>query len=254
MEKKEPIKVSLPVFIAIIILLVAIVYGIFMYSQKMQSDKEIANLKDRMSQSQEAVNKVNAEKNELQEKLNSIEEITSTDNNKQNITNNSKVVVPSLLTSTSQETIDGLEYKVTAKNRNFEISINNGIPSIFAYATTKKSEIAEYAGIDVNDVNINFEAKDIKGFNKKVVDVCIILDNNEPGTDTFLFLMEDGTVQYSNYKNMVQNISVQGTLNQLKNIVKLQTVSYTDGVSGDTSAFAIDKDNKCFDVRKYIKN
>lgn len=81
MNKKEPIKISLPVFIAIIVLLVAIISGIYVYMQNQKLDKEIANLKEQVSKSQ-------TEKNELQDKLNSIANIANTTNANDSTENN----------------------------------------------------------------------------------------------------------------------------------------------------------------------
>ena len=39
--KNEPIKISLPMFITIIVLLVAIVYGLYMYIQNEKLEREI---------------------------------------------------------------------------------------------------------------------------------------------------------------------------------------------------------------------
>lgn len=83
MEKKEPIKISLPIFITVIVLLVACISGIYMFMQNQKLDKEIANLKEQMSKTQ-------TEKNELQEKLNNVSNIVNNNNtekNKETITN-----------------------------------------------------------------------------------------------------------------------------------------------------------------------
>ena len=78
MEKKEPVKISLPLFITIIVLLVAVISGIYVFMQNQKLDKEIAGLKEQISKTQ-------TEKNELQEKLNKISDVTNntnTDNSK----------------------------------------------------------------------------------------------------------------------------------------------------------------------------
>lgn len=77
MEKKEPIKVSLPVFLAIVVLFVALVFGAYMYMQNQKLEKEIAKLQERVNQSQTT-------KDELEEKLNNISNIASTNNKTDN--------------------------------------------------------------------------------------------------------------------------------------------------------------------------
>ena len=83
MEKKEPIKISLPLFITIIVLLVAVISGIYVFMQNQKLDKEIAGLKEQISKSQ-------SEKSELQEKLNDISNITTSNISDNNLTNESK--------------------------------------------------------------------------------------------------------------------------------------------------------------------
>lgn len=95
MEKKEPIKISLPMFISIIVILVACICGFYVYSQNQKLEKEITNLKEQISLSQ-------TEKNELQEKLNSITRtINSSDTEQnteqQNTSNNSTYTVESTI-------------------------------------------------------------------------------------------------------------------------------------------------------------
>lgn len=72
MEKKEPIKISLPIFISILVLLVAIAFGCYMFIQNQNLEKQIANLKDEINKSQTT-------KNELQEKLNKVSNAISSD-------------------------------------------------------------------------------------------------------------------------------------------------------------------------------
>ena len=245
MEEKKN-KISLSIFISILAVLVIIIMAGFIYMQKINSDREISGLKNDAEELKTTIA-------DLQGKLDNISNVASTNNDEEKADKESNFIVPSITTSTSKEEIHGLKYDVTAYNRNFEIKIKDGVPNIAYNSTISLNEMAEYVGLNSSNIKIDSKAKEIKGFNKKVIDVCIILDNHEPGTDTFLFLMEDGTVQYSSCKNMIQNISTQGNINELKNIIKFQKVAYTDGVSGDTTAFAIDKDNNCFDVRKYLK-
>lgn len=88
MEKKEPIKVSLPLFITIIVLFVAIVAGVIFYMQNKKLDKQISSLKEQIENTQK-------EKNELQEKLNNISNVVNAEKISKNETttnndNNSK--------------------------------------------------------------------------------------------------------------------------------------------------------------------
>ena len=99
MEKKEPIKVSLPVFIAIVVLFVALIFGVYMYMQNQKLDKEIANLREDISKSQK-------EKNELQEQLNRFS----------NTTNNSELETITEDTQTNTESSNNNE-KIEVKQK-----------------------------------------------------------------------------------------------------------------------------------------
>ena len=76
-ETKEPIKVNVSTFLLIIAMIVIGVMAYFMYSQKMQSDKDIVNLQDEAKKSQATIN-------ELQSKLDNVANIASSDKNTSN--------------------------------------------------------------------------------------------------------------------------------------------------------------------------
>lgn len=57
-ETKDPIKVNVSTFLLIIAMIIIGVMAYFMYSQKMQSDKEIANLQDEAKKSQATINEL----------------------------------------------------------------------------------------------------------------------------------------------------------------------------------------------------
>jgi len=52
---------------------------------------------------------------------------------------------------------------------------------------------------------------------------------------------------------MIENISTQGAIKELKNIIRLQKVELSNPGWEDSSAIAIDKDNNYYDISEYIK-
>ncbi|MBR3249273.1 MAG: hypothetical protein IKF83_01070 [Clostridia bacterium] len=124
MEKKEPIKISLPLFITIIVLLVAIISGVYVYMQNQKLDKEIDRLKEQISKTQ-------TEKNELQEKLNKITDVasnTDTDNSTENNTASNN-------NNTSVSFTD--EQVKTALANYLELQAHAGVCALFENLTEK---------------------------------------------------------------------------------------------------------------------
>ena len=98
-ETKEPIKVNVSTFLLIIAMIIIGVMAYFMYSQKMQSDKEIANLQDEAKKSQATIN-------ELQNKLDNVANIA---NNKISNTEE-KTNIENKTNSTATKENDEIQY------------------------------------------------------------------------------------------------------------------------------------------------
>ena len=252
MEKKEPVKISLPLFITIIVLLVAVISGIYVFMQNQKLDKEIAGLKEQISKTQ-------SEKNELQDKLNNVSNVVSNTEESNTDTNNSndeKFIVPSLSTGTLKNATPGCTYDLSIHDNLCFISLESGVPYI-SWKTNMKDENIKRALNDLSkeyNVDLTSEAQKITGFNKKVVDVHIGGTGHDIVGQVYIFQMEDGTIEYSTIENMMKNTSTQGKIGQLKNIVKIQDVVAGDEHTGASSVIAIDKDNNCYDLDEYIKN
>ncbi|MBR3249271.1 MAG: hypothetical protein IKF83_01060 [Clostridia bacterium] len=252
MEKKEPIKISLPMFITVIVLLIAIISGIYVFMQNQKLDKEITGLKEQISKTQ-------TEKNELQDKLNNASNVVSNTEESNTDTNNSndeKFIVPSLSTGTVKNAISNWKYDLEISDNLCMISLNSGIPYI-SWNTKIKDEKINSTLNDLSkwyNVTLTDESQKISGFNKKVVDVHIGGIGQDISGQVYIFQMEDGTIEYSTIENMIKNVSTQGKIGQLKNIVKIQDAVVDDDLSGFYTVVAIDKDNNCYDLDEYIDN
>ena len=106
MANKEPIKISLPIFILSIVMIIGGVFGCYVYMQNQKLDKEIANLREDISKSQK-------EKNDLQEQLNNASTVSKTNN--ENDKEKSKVT----------ETDNNIVNKLKQKHRAFYITMSN---------------------------------------------------------------------------------------------------------------------------------
>lgn len=253
MKEKNAIKVSLGTAISmIIILIILLVGGFLLYKNHIK----ITQLEDTI-----AKQKVNDEKMMVKD--------SRTDNLIENtITNNTSVksnelvesknlettqlVIPSLFTSNAKKintSVNDVEYSlnISDDSKSFLINIKNGVPTIATHLTANQFE--EQFGL--SNIKINGSQQKINGFTKKVVDACTISDEHQFMGTTFIFLMEDGTVEYSSLQNMLNNISTQGTIKELKDIIRLQKVELSNSGWEDSSAIAIDKDNNYYDVSEY---
>ena len=235
MEKNE-VKVSLGTAISVIIILIILLVGGFLLYKDYTT---IAELED-------SVEKQKIENEKIREK--NLETDKKVDETTQS-------VIPSLFTSNAKKTntsINDIEYSlsITDDSKSFRIKVTDGVPTIM---TVLKTEQLKECGTDINEIKINENEQKINGFTKKVVDACTITDEHQLIGTTFVFLMEDGTIEYSNLQNMIENISTQGAIKELKNIIRLQKVELANPGWEDSSAIAIDKDNNYYDISEYIK-
>ena len=232
MEKN---RVSLGVIISIIIILVLLIGGaylIYNYNNKIvELEKELAQ------------QNINNEEKIVENKISN----TIQSNTSEKI---EKFVVPSIYTGIAKNVEEGATYQLEKfDGNNFYMYLQDGKIYI---NTNIEEQICAF--LNVSQIKLkNGLSQEITGFSKKVVDIYIINISQNGIPTHFIFLMEDGTLEYSSLRNIATNLSSQGEIKDLKNIVKVQDVSlgYSDG-GGHTSAIAIDKDNNYYDLAKYI--
>ena len=162
--------------------------------------------------------------------------------------------MPSLATGTMKNPFDNNIYRLEKiRSPYYSISIENGIPYIYWYRVEN-----EYLNDLVKQWNITLntnQSQKITGFTKDVVDVHMGGIGQDFTSEIIIFQMEDGTIEYSTIKNMMKNVSTQGEIEVLKDIVKLQdAISYVEEGGGGVTIIAIDKDNNCYDLREFIEN
>ncbi len=252
-EEKKAIKVSLGIVISIIIILIILLIGGFLLYK---NNTKIAELEDTIAKqkiSDKNVMEGNPETTNLMEKAqtnNTSMKANETVENKNSET--TQLVMPSLFTSSAKNTNTSVNYSlnISDDSKSFLIHIENGVPTITT--ALNATSVFEGYGLDISKTKINGTKQKINGFTKKVVDACTISDEHQFMGLTFIFLMEDGTVEYSKLQNMLDKVSTQGAIKELKDIIRLQKVELSNSGWADSSAIAIDKDNNYYDVLEYI--
>lgn len=246
-EEKKVIKVSLGIVISIIIILIILLIGGFLLYK---NNTKIAELESTITKQKIENEKIIAKNSEIEntETNNTVKANETIENNSMEI---AKLVIPSLFTSNAKRIDTSVNYSlnISDDSKSFLINIENGVPMI---TTSLKAEQFKEYGLDIGKIKINGTKQKINGFNKKVVDACTISDEHQFMGITFVFLMEDGTIEYSKLQNMLDKVSTQGAIKELKDIIRLQKVELSNSGWADSSAIAIDKENNYYDVSEYI--
>lgn len=86
-------------------------------------------------------------------------------------------------------------------------------------------------------------ASEITGFDKKVIDVEIGCYGQTLPFVYVVFLMEDGTLEYATIENLVKNSAVEGRVENVNNIQRLQRCA-----TWGTAVMALDSNNNLYDI------
>jgi hypothetical protein len=264
-QEEKYVKLSLNGFLWIVVSIVLIVMGFFIY--KLYSEKALLisqygtpsvsqdwdssttlnssvpkNIVDNTKSEEQDLSKITEEK-----ELTEPEKTTDSPSTKSEIHKSEEFVVPSICTGNIKNKDNSLKYDLFSSNSIANLSIENGkVEIIFNSDEEIKNEAKQ------NNVELNTTYTNISGFSQNVVDAHIGCIGHDIYGTVFLFIMEDGTIEYSTFENMLKNTSTQGKIKGLSNIVKLQDMSVYDE-TGYASVVAIDKDNTCYNLADYIK-
>lgn len=222
MEEKKSIKVSLSTVFLIIAIIVIIIMGYYIYVEKSNSAKEIAELEANASNMQNTINnlqgKIDTISNTINSNSQSANSNTSTDIKSNNTSNFS--------TSNSSENIVEEKQKLTCMGYNIILYSNNEITiepifkDLYEILGTTKSISGTEKSYPVTGLSGNI-AKMYQG-------------NNGSGVDPItFFIMADGTVQYiqplsqiiDNNYTIPNSFKVNGKIDNLTNVVDLKTNS-----------------------------
>ena len=200
------------------------------------------------------------EKNNLQAKVSELEATIEENGIQSSISENnsdSKLQIPSVYVADTKNLVKGVNYDLGAGDGYFHISTrNNKITVTFSKDEKELKQLANSLKIDEKDIKVEpHKGIEVTGFSKKVIDVEMGCIGQDITSAIFVFLMEDGTVEYSDVKNMITKVNTQGKIEGLKDIIRIQNVDvWAPEDSGHVSMIAIDKDNVCYDISDYINN
>lgn len=151
--------------------------------------------------------------------------------------------------------IENSVYEVIGDNFNdyLELNVKNG--EVYIHALKQPSEFTGLmSSTDQSKIVVKYgEDVKIKGLTKKVVYAKILAEGQALGNEVAVFLMEDGTCEYAKLSSLLVNVTAQGKINGLKDIVRLEDadVSFHAG-GGGVAGIAIDKDGYFYDVHKLL--
>jgi len=253
MESNKTIKMSLSTFLLIFAIFAIIIMAFFLYNlynEKITLEEKVSNAN---VQTNEDVN------SETIDNTISSNEAENENDESNDVVTNEKFIVPSLTTGTMKNATDNnaIYSFIKRHSQYYSISIENGIP----YIQWNTLDDEDPNGIFLKNlakewnVTLNNQSQKITGFGKQVVDVHIGGIGQDFTSEVIIFQMEDGTIEYSTIKNMMKNVTTQGKIESLNNIVKLQDVDvHWEEGGGQVTIVAIDKDNNCYDLDEFIEN
>lgn len=211
--------------------------------------------------------------NELEEELNNLKSTYSAkteekddasnieDEDEQSKIENSEKIIPSIFTATEKNKTQGMEYSfdniVDGNLPVISIKIKDGNAYISIENTNNPSleNVATAMDIDKNNIHAKVgEYSKITGFSKKVINAQIGTIGQDISGSLIVFLMEDGSVEYSTLSNILSNVNTQGKVEGLNNIVSLHNcgVNDIDEGGGYASIVALDSENYFYNLKDYL--
>ena len=228
--------------IAILLVLIVIVF----YNTTMEENNLQAEVSELETTTEEKEKKVN----DLENKISKVSDVVNDEDN-------DELIIPSVYTADTKNLLKNVNYDLAAGDGYYSISTrNNKITFTFSKDEKELKQLTDYFKIEEKDIKVEpHKLIEVTGFSKKVVDVEIGCMGQDTTLAVFIFLMEDGTVEYSDVKNMLMNASTQGKIDGLKDIVRIQNVDvWAPDDGGHLSILAINKDNVAYDISNYIDN
>lgn len=147
---------------------------------------------------------------------------------------------------TSDKDDAGLKFEVKDGKVYLTTDINNNLYNLY-FSDIAKNKI---------------ENKEIEGFTKKVQEVYLAYMGNGDVQPLILFLIEDGTVEYLDSKDMLKNENYKssGKLGDLSNIVKFVDIEIKDidkqgnEMSGARGVVAVNEDGVSYNIADIYEN
>lgn len=163
--------------------------------------------------------------------------------------------VPSVIGGHNAYTDTSAKYRMVSRERYFTLELTQKGKVYITMTKEQRNLLLEYdiiqseyaVGLELNERN------EIQGLSGKVVDIKLGRFGDSTRDSALIFLLEDGTVEYTEFNNLVGNCTSEGKISDLKNIVKIQSVIrvYDDDEDLD-SIVAIDSQNNIYDIGEIL--
>ena len=168
---------------------------------------------------------------------------------------NKALEIPSAIGGNNAYLDSTAKYRVLARERFFTLELTQK-GKVYITMTKDQQDQLEEFGIIQSSYAVGLELgekNEIKGINGKVVDFKFGRFGDSTKDSALIFLLEDGTVEYTEFNNLVGNCTTEGKIKDLKNIIKLQNVVrvYEDDEDKD-SIVAIDSQNNVYDIGEIL--
>lgn len=228
--------------IILFVIIILIIGGLLAYGKISKRDHKANTQQDNLTINNESLNEI--ENADMDKDINTtISDVENNDNVESIKFNNSKMKIKS----------NGVEYteteEINKNNYGIKIEINNGK----AYITTNVNDEL-YKSIFTNATPFN--KKEITGFKTNIISSYQANIGNGINAPIILFIMENGTVEYINTTDVIQNKKYvsNGILEGIKDIVKFASVDVKEIEGGGyISVVAIDKNGYSYDINEILQ-
>ena len=170
---------------------------------------------------------------------------------KETTSNSSEFEVPSIIDGMQVYIDDGAKYRLLSRERFFTLELTQK-GKIYITMTKEQQDLLEQYGLIESQYQVGLklgEKNELTGTTGKIVDFKFGRFGDSTKDSALLMLLEDGTVEYTEFLNLIGDCTSEGKIKDLKNIVKLQNVVrvYEEKEDSD-SIVAIDQRNYIYDI------
>ena len=164
-------------------------------------------------------------------------------------------IIASAIGGHSAYTDTSAKYRVLSRERFFTLELTQKGKVYITMTKEQQDQLEDYgiiAGPNLVGLKLG-EKNEIEGVSGKIVDMKFGRFGDSTKDSALIFLLEDGTVEYTEFYNLIGNCTSEGKIKDLKNIVKLQNVVrvYEEDEDRD-SIVAIDSQNNVYDIGEIL--
>lgn len=232
--------------VAILVVILLIIFGVVFYLYHVDvSKKQLQQTLDTAEKEMELNSKISELEEKIANQENNSKDIKNEDKSNKDIKFDSNKMKSDSTNVRYEETTDWVP-----NSSGLEIEIKDGKPFL-----TTDIENEQYKFL-FSEVKNQVKDKEIIGFKSKVKEVYYAYMGNGDPCPVVLFLMEDGSVEFSDSSKMLKNkkYESQGKIKELSNIVKFVHLDAQEfdengeGMGGWITVAAIDEDGYSFDL------